>query len=258
MKILLSFVVGGIWVSITTLSSEKFGSTVGGFLGGLPSTVVITMFFIAWTQGPERAFQATTAFPLAFAFNAVFLIIYSIFVRRGLVIGIAISIFIWSCLQGLLVISRIDSFLVSLIGWFLIFVISYLILVKSLRIKLYAKLPADTKYHQIVWRAIFSGSMIAFAVILSRFGGPLLGGIFAAFPSVYISTLIISYRVGGINFSRSLVTPLMISGLINCTVFITIFRYIIFYFPLIEATAIAYGLSIISAYGTYTLQKNMP
>jgi hypothetical protein len=51
-KLFLGFIVGSIWVTLTTVSAERFGSKVGGLIGGLPSTVVIALLFIGLTQSP--------------------------------------------------------------------------------------------------------------------------------------------------------------------------------------------------------------
>ena len=54
-KLLLSFLVGGCWVTLTTIIAEKFGSKIGGLLGGLPSTIVVSLLFIGLTQNAEVA-----------------------------------------------------------------------------------------------------------------------------------------------------------------------------------------------------------
>src|SRR3990170_3753635 len=76
LKLVLSFVVGGSWIAAVTVLAERHGTKVGGLIGGIPSTVIVTYFFIGWTQGPDQVLQATTIFPLAFSVNYVFFIVY--------------------------------------------------------------------------------------------------------------------------------------------------------------------------------------
>ena len=51
----LSFLVGGVWVTLSSVAAERFGSKAGGLIGGLPSTIVVTLLFIGLTQSAERA-----------------------------------------------------------------------------------------------------------------------------------------------------------------------------------------------------------
>ena len=104
---------------------------------------------------------------------------------------------------------------------------------------------------QIAWRAAFSGLVIAFVSGMSRVGGPVWGGVFSAFPANFTSTLVITSRSVSVDFSRSLVTPLLVSGLFNAVVFALALRCLIFSFDLVPAIALAYGVSAISTYLTY-------
>ena len=66
-KLLASFVVGCVWITAVTVVAERFGGSVGGFIGGMPATVVIALAFIAWTQGARPAAEVAALIPLAFA-----------------------------------------------------------------------------------------------------------------------------------------------------------------------------------------------
>ena len=39
-RLALSFLTGAAWVTLSTLASERYGSKLGGLIGGLPSTAV--------------------------------------------------------------------------------------------------------------------------------------------------------------------------------------------------------------------------
>ena len=77
------------------------------------------------------------------------------------------------------------------------------------------------------------------------------GSILAAFPALYTSTLILVSRSAGVAFSRALTTPLMISSVVNVTVFVLSLRFVVLHLPLGWALLAAYAVSMISAYGTY-------
>jgi hypothetical protein len=256
LKLILSFFVGGIWITLVTLAAERFGSKIGGFIGGLPSTVVVSFFFIAWTQGSSKAFHASTVFPAAMAMNAIFVIVYVLLVRKRLLLGISGGIVVWLMGQSLLVISNVHRFIVSILLWALILITSYYILEKKLKIYPSEKIKVAIKPIQLVGRAVFSGGMIAVAVIMSKVGGAIWGGIFSSFPAVFISTLIITALSVSPDFSRSLASPLMISGLINCVVFSVVFRFLILQMNILSATFLSYAASIVSGGFTYLFIRN--
>ena len=43
LKFGLSFLVGGISVTLSRVAAERFAGKVGGLIGGLPSTTVVTL-----------------------------------------------------------------------------------------------------------------------------------------------------------------------------------------------------------------------
>jgi uncharacterized membrane protein (GlpM family) len=219
LKIGLSFVVGSLWVTLTTLSAERFGSKVGGLIGGLPSTVVIALLFIGITQSPAIAAEATTSMPLAQGFNGLFVLVFILMIRRGLSAALIASLLVWFINATILYLLDLQSFLVSLIGWLILLVLCYLAVERWMRISTQGKQAFSYQPSQLVWRALFGGSVISLAVIMGKLGGPLLGGIFGSFPAMFLSTLVITARTGGGDFSRSVGKSMLISGLINVPIY---------------------------------------
>ena len=107
----------------------------------------------------------------------------------------------------------------------------------------------------LLWRGVFSGSIVALAVVLSEVGGPVLGAVLSAFPAVYVSTLIVTSRSMGTAFSRSLIVPLMVSASVNCVVFGSVYRYLVLDLGLMAAV-VAYLATMPSAYLTYRFLRN--
>jgi len=248
-----SFLVGGTWVALSTILAEKFGSKVGGIISGLPSTVVVAFFFIAWSQGTDAAFNVTTVFPLAFAINAFFLLGYSLLSKSNNNFGINLigAILIWIFLQTTVVISNISDFYLSLFIWFLIFAINYYIFAK-LRTKSYIpKTKIKYGFSQIMLRAILGGTIVLSAVLMTKIGGSIFGSVFASFPAVYLSTLIVINKSVGNQFSLSMTMPMMISGMFNVVMFSIIFRFLVLELNFIFSIAIAYFASIIIAFLIY-------
>ena len=63
-------------VTLATVAAERLGSKMGGFIGGLPMMVAITLFFIGYVQTPQAASEATGPIPLIMGFNGIFLVVY--------------------------------------------------------------------------------------------------------------------------------------------------------------------------------------
>lgn len=92
--------------------------------------------------------------------------------------------------------------------------------------------------------------MVAFVIFISKVAGPIFGGIFAAFPTVFISTLIISYQARGMEFSRAITKPLMVTGMITIVVYSLGVRHFYPGLGLLLGTLAAYAMAMVSAYFT--------
>jgi len=251
LKLVLSFLVGGAWITLATVAAERFGSKVGGFMGGLPSTVVVAMLFIGWTQGRQQVYDATTVFPLAFAFNALFLIAFALGSRRGLLAGVGAAVLAWGLAQVGVVSLNVQSFFLSLAVWLVMLVAAYLVMARALDLRSHERVAMHYTPGQIAGRAAFAGGMIALAVVMSKVGGPVLGGVFSAFPAVYLSTLVITSRSAGLPFARAMLLPLMISGVVNCVVYTAALRLLVLPWGVGWASLGAYAVAGLGAWGTY-------
>jgi len=254
----LSFVVGSFWVLLTTWLADRFGSKKGGFIGGLPSTAAVSFFFIGLTQSAQTAAEATTVFPMSYAFTGLFLVLYALLWRRGFISAICVSIFVWFFLSGCVVLLDVNNYILS-VGFYIFILITAFYLLEF-RLKLPSIGREDIHYSvlQYISRAVFGGFVVALAVFLSRIGGPVFGGIFSAFPAVFISVLIISYRSRGMEFSRALTKPLLVTGMVSIFVYSVGVRYFYPSFGLWWGTLAAYIFALIGALFSYFLiQKKL-
>jgi hypothetical protein len=250
-RLALSFVVGSIWVTLTTLAAERFGSKVGGLLGGLPSTVVIALLFIGLTQSPQVAAQATTVMPFAQGLNGIFVITFMLFIPRGLRTSLPFTLLVWITQSTLLYLLDIHSIGVSIAAWLALFLACYFVVEKWMEIPSHEKAAISYPFSQIIWRAVFGGTVIAVAVFRGKLGGPLLGGIFGSFPAMFLSTLVITSRTGGANFSRAVGKSLLISGLINVPLYEIMVRLLYPTLGLIFGTILAILFSLFSGFLTF-------
>ena len=249
-RVTASVVVGGLWIAAATFAAERFGAKVGGLLAGLPATAAVSLFFIALVEGPAVAFDATTAFPLAMATNAFFLVAYLQLTQRGVRTALAGSLLVWCLVQGVLVGLHPTSFGWAMIVWALIVVLAVFLLVGSLRVHSAAGVKLHYSLSQLVGRAVFGGGVVGSAVVLSRLGGALVGAVFSAFPAVYLSTLLITAKTIDLEFSRSIVPALLVSSEINCVAFSVGFRLAVVNMGPLGALGVGYLVSIVAGIGS--------
>ena len=246
LKLVLSFIIGGAWITLATVLAEKFGTKLGGIIAGLPSMTAVALFFIAWTQTPLIASQTTTIMPIAMGVNALFVLVYSLLARYGFWLSLTTALGLWFALSLGLVLLKFDNFALSLVGFVTLLVFSFFILEKKSGIISEGKKDVHYTGRQLISRGIFSGTMVALAVLLGKAGGPLWGGIFSIFPAVYISIIFITHLAHGKSFSLATVKVVMLSGLINVGIYVVTARYTYLHLGLLWGTFFPYLASLAS------------
>lgn len=254
-KLGLSFVVGSGWVTLSTVAAERFGSVIGGLFVGMPSTVAVSLLFIGFTQTPRVASETTTLMPLTQGINGVFVLVYLIFVKRGLTAGLGTALGVWFILAGMIAAVGHMEFWVSLCGWALLVASCYLTIERRMTIAFRGELPVHSSPTQGILRGLFGGAVIALAVWMGKFLGPTYGGIVATFPAAFFSTLAITYRMGGAEFSRAVGKAMMLSGMVNVAVYAISVRYLYVWYGLILGTVLSLTFSSGTGYLTYLFMR---
>jgi len=255
LKILLSFLLGGVWITFSTIIAERLGSKLGGVIAGLPSTIIISLFFIGWTQSPIVAYQATTVIPFVMGINAFFVVVYALLRNRSFYIALGGALLFWGVTSAILATVKFDSFLISMIGFFVLVIFSYYIMEK------WNSFPSEPKKYTrytlplLLIRGILSGSIIAFAVLMAKIAGPLIGGMFSVFPAVMLSTMIITYFSHGTSFSIAVLKIITVSGPVNVVTYAVAVRYLYGNVGLLWGTLISFVISMISSFLVYQFVK---
>lgn len=258
LQLFLAFIVGALWVTAATIIAEKFGSKIGGIIAGIPSTTVISLFFIGWTQTAATAANAATIVPAILGIDALFVAIYILLSSYGLVISLIISLLIWSIFSLILVLIKFNHLMISIILFIALLIISYLLVEKIIKVKSLGRRNIDLSNAQILFRIMLSGGIIVSSVILTKIGGYILGGVFAAFPAVMLSNIIITYMNHGRNFSVAVMKSHMTSGSINVTVYGVGVHFLYPLFGIITGTFLAFIISLMTAYITsFFVHKKM-
>lgn len=238
-KLGLSFLVGGIWITTSTLAAERFGSKIGGLIGGFPSTILVALFFIGLTQTPADAAAATTIVPLAMGLNGLFLISFLLLIRRGLAVGVGGGLVAWFGLAAPLIRLNPSLFWLNVVIWLSLVTVFYFVSEKAMTIRSREGARMSYTLSQIIQRAVGGGGVIAFAVLMGKLGGPAYGGVFASFPALFLSSLIITYQTGGVDFSRAMAKALLVSGTFNVAFYGVAVRYTYPWLGLYGGTAAA-------------------
>jgi hypothetical protein len=251
MQLLLTFFVGSAWIYGTVFFGTHFGSKTGGFIGGLPSTALLSFFFIGFTQSPEVASAATTVFPIAMGISGLFLVVFAWLANRGFMLALLTAMVIWFILSVVVLIIRPEGFVLNLVVYAVVMVFAFFLLEKRLRVRSVPQEKAGFSGKHLVARSMFGGVVIMMTVVIAKSGGAVLGGIFTAFPAMYISTLTTVYKVNGIGFSKAMTKPLMVTGVITLAVYAIALRYSYLSTGLYIGTLISVCLSAVSAFLTF-------
>jgi hypothetical protein len=250
-KLILSFFIGAIWITSVTVISEKFGTKLGGVLGGLPSTCLIALFFIGWTQSPSIASQATSIMPFVNGVDAMFIVVFVFLGGFNFYLGLFGCLLFWLVSSFSMIYLGFDNFGIGVITCIILTIIAYYLVEKKLNVKSIDKKEMHYTIGQILFRALLSGSVIALAVFLAKVGGPLMGGAFSQFPALYSATIIITYLAHGKEFSFAMMKALLVSASVNVLVFTIAVRYLYLYVGLVYGTILAFLISLVSCYLVY-------
>lgn len=247
LKMILSFIVGSVWVTSGTILAEKHGTKVGGLVTGLPSTILFGLFFIAWTQSVDVAVEVTSLVPFMGGINSLFIVAYIFLVKINFWIALSGALFVWFALSFILVFFRINDFTISIFAYIFLLLFSYYIVEKRLKVKSESSKKTDFTFSMMLIRGIISGFIIALTVFLTKINGPLLGGMFTMFPAMFLGTLLITYFSHGPSFS-SAVMKASILGAISVVIYGIVARYTFIPLGLLLGTLVSLTVSYFSAF----------
>ncbi|HUB92392.1 MAG TPA: DUF3147 family protein [Candidatus Saccharimonadales bacterium] len=251
--LVVAFFVGGLVVTLATVLAEKLGSKAGGFITGLPSTIVISLLFIGITQSPLAASQVTTTIP---AFYAVFLIFISVFcmlAKKGFAFGLITAFVVWITLAVAVVVLDPSSFILALALYLVTCVFAYYVVRKKAKLEHSRGARIQYSASQLLLRSVFAGAFVALAVFSAHAGGIIFGSLFAVFPSVTIPTLVIVRMARNTEFARAVAGSLMTSAMVNVMAYAILVRYLYPWIGLWFGTVAALLLSGVCAYSMYGL-----
>ncbi len=203
LKTVTSFLVGGIWIGASTLLAERLGSTKGGLVTNLPSTILVALVFVALVQGPGFAAAATTAVPIGMLIDTLFLALLILLLKYGLITAGLLSLASWFILAFLAQKIHSTHMVLNVILYFATAAASYLFLEYGVKIPAQEKNRGKYSPGSLIIRALFAGSVVAGTTIISTVAGTYWVGLFSIFPAVMLSTMVILTLTQGADFARA-------------------------------------------------------
>ncbi len=202
-KVFASFIVAGTWITIATLIAERYGSKIGGLIASLPSNMAISLLFIALTNNPGFAAQATLAVPAGMIVYTIFFSLYLILLRYGAVKATILSLILWFMLAFAIKAIKINSLYVGILLYLLITLIAFNILHSVIKIRTVKNKRNSYTRWQIILRAAFAGTAVASAVVIASYLGNYWGGIFSTFPAATVSTIVVLSINQNVKFAQA-------------------------------------------------------
>ncbi len=224
MKWLLSLIIGGSWVTVTTVIAERLGPKLGGLIGGMPSTALVSFLFIALTQSTQVAVTATTIVPASVGFYCFFFLSYLQITKFGFYKALALSLIIWFIFAVFAITIDIQDIWASVLIWLIFVTSSVWFVLTKIKLKPVNTIKISYTPTIILGRAMLAGIIISTAVFMAKLAGPVWGGVLSTFPALTISTLLIVRKTAGLEFTRHIMKNIFISITINLGIFALLVR----------------------------------
>ena len=196
LQLLISFLVGGSFITLIALIAERASERMAGLIITLPSTVAMSFVFIGWTIGPAQIPEVVTPIPLGIGavlmFASTYLYLSKIKLPKitSMVLCITGAMAIWFAIMLPIAFFNVDNLTFSLAGFVILTLLGHHFMTRKNHIKSHREKNHYTSA-QLLFRGAFTGGIIALTVFLAKTVGPLWAGVFSAFPAAFSSTFLI-------------------------------------------------------------------
>ncbi|MCK5776701.1 MAG: hypothetical protein KAH25_11015, partial [Bacteroidales bacterium] len=197
-QLMVSFIVGGGFVTLLTLLAEKSSNRISGIILSFPSTVLISFFFLAWTQSTEDVATIIPATLIPIGVSVLFPVFYIYFAKLGsefingrnqlILFSLISATLIWLVLSIPMAYHKMTNMLFGIIGYILLAIIGHILLNRKKSTKVQAH---SYTIWQIVARAVFVGLLVSVVVFLGEISNPFWGGVLAIYPAALSASLIV-------------------------------------------------------------------
>ncbi len=244
-QILIPFILSAIIVIGVTILAEKFGTKVGGILGTLPHIIIVAFIFIALNKGEEFASRSAAVVPAEMSINILFLFLFAHFSHRSSRVAITVSLGIWAVLSSVLVLVEFHNIYMAIMLYLVSCCFSIFMLEKVKKVRSRGRVKVHYTVSKIIIRGIMAGAVISIAVLMSNIGS-VMSGIFAVFPAMFLSTMVISLREHDPAFVEGLAKSMVI-GTPSVTSYAVAIHFLYPAAGLVFGTIISFQISVIIA-----------
>lgn len=253
-SVILSAVMAGVIAVLVTLAIERWGGLTGGLLGTMPSTIVPAAAGIYAAGDAVVLNQSLAIIPLGMLINGIFLGVWiwapSRFeqFKSPLLMTTVSALTVW-CLCGILMLLGVDLALES--GWsaFEIGVLGLCLLI-VLAVAMNWNVQATPKgKHPVARRVLFirgsaAASAIGAAVWLSSQGQPLVAGLAAVFPAIFLTSMVALWHAQGPTVPQGAAGPMTLGGA-SVAIYALVAMYSLPAWGAVLGSLIAWGISVI-------------
>jgi hypothetical protein len=224
LRLAASFTAGSAIVALVTTLADVYGEGPAGFLGGLPTAGGVGLISIGLTQSTTAAVQATTLFPLGFSSTFAFLLFYAIPTRLRFGVRMPIALALWLPASVAIAVLGPDDFALSVAASVAIALV-VLFIRRRIVTRETERAPNRPSAKLTILRGALGGFVVTSVVIISVISGPVAGGVFAAAPAIWSSSLYVTSKAQGMEFSRSLTRTFMQTGILTVIPYAIAARY---------------------------------
>lgn len=239
-QLLISFLVGGIFIALQTL----FGERVHGFWRGailtIPSTLALGLLFVGITKTPLDTVEAARIVPAALGPDYLYVAVFAALSSFGLITSMLGGLLVWGLGAYFILQFPPETFFVSVFYYGLPMILIGYFIVRKLHQAPHLK-PFPITPAQIFIRSFIGGAIISLIVIFSKTFGNIWGGLFSAFPAAFTSTFIIYHHWQGSHVIPAVAKSLFFPGSIGFIIYAWIAAFAFPLWGIWLGTFAAYG-----------------
>jgi len=255
-KAALSFIVGGCWITFAIVIAEKLGNKVGGILLALPSTILVSMFFIGWTKSPEFAAEAASLAPFGMIATiiAIFTLVASL--KKYRKAAFLIAFVIWLIAAIIIKIIGQTDMLAGILEYVIVTFLLFYVLERKMNISSVSGAKTSHTTEELIAKGIFAGGMVALTILVADISGPWWGGVLAAFPAATVASIYLLNKEHGPDFAMATGKAVLVAST-NIIVYLIAVKITYPIYGLILGTIISYFSALFYVLLVYPLLKKI-